>query len=92
MRKTPIIRSLEIYVAESCFGCDRARELASRIEGWNLTNLTVFLRELGDPETIRPDTVFAVPTYLLDGRVISLGNPDETRLYALLRTPIDDST
>lgn len=91
MPKTEVMRSLDIYVDASCFGCGRARELASRICEWNITNLTVLLHDLGDPETIRPNTVFAVPTYLLDGRVFSLGNPDEARLYALLRTTVDDS-
>ncbi|HEV2128769.1 MAG TPA: hypothetical protein VGR22_09135 [Thermomicrobiales bacterium] len=83
-------RSLDIYTAEACFGCDRARELAAQVRGWRLPHVTVTLRDLGDPGTDRPDRVFAVPTYLLDGRVISLGNPDVSWLYQLLTSEAED--
>jgi hypothetical protein len=89
MPRTPTHRSLEIYIAELCFGCDRARELAAQVRGWELPHVTVQLRDLGDAGTARPDSVFAVPTYLLDGRVISLGNPDVSRLYQLLTSEPD---
>ena len=39
----------------------------------------------------RPESVVAVPSYVLDGRVISLGNPRQTQLFLdlarLLATP-----
>lgn len=84
MARPTINRSLEIYIAESCFGCERAREMARKVGEWGLPHVTVSLRDIGDRSTVRPDNVFAVPTYLLDGRVISLGNPEESRLYDLL--------
>jgi hypothetical protein len=77
-------RSLEIYIAESCFGCERAREIASKVRAWQLPHVTVHLRDLNDRDVVRPDRVFAVPTYLLDGLVISLGNPDVRNLYRVL--------
>lgn len=77
-------QSLEIYIAESCFGCDRAREIAAAVRGWGLPHVMVHLRDLNDDGLARPDAVFAVPTYLLDGRVISLGNPDVLNLYRML--------
>jgi hypothetical protein len=83
-------RSLEIYIAESCFGCERAREMARKVGEWDLPHVTVSLRDIGDRSTLRPDNVFAVPTYLLDGRVISLGNPEESRLYELLMRSDDE--
>lgn len=89
MSQTPNNRSLEIYIAPSCFGCDRARQLAAEIRGWRLPHVTVQLRDLADPDTDRPDSVFAVPTYLLDDRVVSLGNPDVSRLYQLLTSEPD---
>ncbi len=84
MSRTSTHRSLDIYVAPACFGCDRARELATQVRGWQLPHVTVRLCDLGDPDTDRPDSVFAVPTYMLDGRVISLGNPEESWLWQLL--------
>jgi hypothetical protein len=84
MSQTPTHRLLDIYVGESCLGCERARELAAQIQGWQLPDVTVRLRDIDDPETHQPDSVFAVPTYLLNGRVISLGNPEAPRLYHLL--------
>jgi hypothetical protein len=35
-----------------------------------------------------PERVVAVPTYLLDGRVVSLGNPDPEDLFARLREAV----
>jgi hypothetical protein len=40
------------------------------------------MRELGED---RPDEVFAVPTYLLNGRTIYLGNPTCEDLRQTLR-------
>jgi hypothetical protein len=49
----------------------------------------VTLRDLErDP---RPPTVFAAPTYLLDGRVISLGNPRREELWARLAQRVQEN-
>ncbi len=72
-----IRRILEIYVAPNCFGCETARHLASRVRALGRSDLEVRLLDLSEPDVIRPPAVFAVPTYVLDGRVISLGNPEQ---------------
>ena len=77
-----IRRILEIYVAPDCFGCEVARDLAGVVRGLGWPHLEVRLLDLSAPETIRPPAVFAVPTYVLDGRVISLGNPEQDWLLA----------
>lgn len=69
-------RTLDIYVTPECFGCERARQIASEIRMWQMPGVEVRLMDLSNPETVRPDSVFAVPTYLLNDRVISLGNPE----------------
>jgi len=56
-------RRLEIYVAPDCFGCDIATELASKLRTMALPNVDVRLIDLGEPESVRPDIIFAVPTY-----------------------------
>jgi len=78
---------LDIYVAPHCFGCDTARNLARTLIALELPHLEVRLVDLSDPEVIIPPTVFATPTYVLDGRVISLGNPEEEWLVQLVASP-----
>ena len=79
-----IQRILEIYVAPDCFGCETARGLAGVIRALNRPDLDVRVVDLSRPGTTRPAAVFAVPTYVLNGRVISLGNPDQEDLLARL--------
>ena len=78
-------RLLEIYVAPGCFGCETARGLAGTVRGLDLPGLEVRLIDLSAAGVVRPPAVFAVPTYLLDGRVLCLGNPFEDWLTARLR-------
>jgi hypothetical protein len=80
-------RILEIYVAPDCFGCETARNLASLILTLGRSDLVVRLLDLSEPDVIRPPAVFAVPTYVLDGRVISLGNPEQDWLLDQLAPP-----
>lgn len=65
---------LEVYVASYCYGCDEARALAGVIAD-RFPDLHVDVVDLDDPESERPSAVFAVPTYLLDGELLWLGNP-----------------
>jgi len=73
---------LEIYVGPACFASDTARRLAEAVRARARPGLDVRLVDLAEPGAVRPPAVFAVPTYLLDGRVISLGNPEEAWLLA----------
>lgn len=77
-------RRLDIYVMQECFGCDMARQLASKIRACALPDVEVRVIDLSDPATVQPESVFAVPTYLLNGRVLSLGNPELDWLYRQL--------
>jgi hypothetical protein len=81
-------RLLEIYVAPGCLGYETARRLAARVRRLGLATLDVRLVDLAEPGAIRPPAVFAVPTYLLDGRVLSLGNPFEDWLIDRLRQAV----
>ena len=84
-------RILEIYVAPDCFGCETARTLAGNVRALSLPDLEVRLLDLSEPDVIRPPAVFAVPTYILDGRVISLGNPEQDWLLDQLTPPSPSS-
>lgn len=82
---------LEIYVAPSCAGCTIARQRASELQALALPNVEIRLVDLSDSGARRPWQVFAVPTYLLDGQVLSLGNPEQDwflrKLWAASREP-----
>lgn len=73
---------LDIYVSAGCPNCRFARGLARRTaEAFPAIRVQVLdIDRVSDP----PEAVFATPSYLLDGRLISLGNPDEGELFALL--------
>jgi hypothetical protein len=73
-RETPAI--LDIYVGPNCFGCDTAHTIAKEIQSIQLPGVRIRVIDLGNPANVRPASVFAVPTYLLNGRLLSLGNPE----------------
>lgn len=66
---------LQVFVSRGCDSCLRAREIGDAVLGAypGIAVEIVDVSELdGRP---LPDAVVAVPTYLLDGVVLSLGNP-----------------
>jgi hypothetical protein len=76
---------LEIYVADHCANCAEAlrlADLARTVEGVEVR--VIDLDATTDPV---PSRVVAVPTYVLDGRIVSLGNPSRGDLLRLLRRP-----
>lgn len=77
-------RLLEIYVMPQCFGCDTAIRLAERVQALNVPGVDVQIVDLSQPDVVRSPKVFAVPTYLLNGVILSLGNPEEDWLLAAL--------
>lgn len=83
---TPV-RLLEIFVTPDCFGCEMAQRLAESVRARALPHVAIRLVDLSVPGVERPPAVFAVPTYLLDGRVLSLGNPEEEWLIDKLVSP-----
>jgi predicted LPLAT superfamily acyltransferase len=73
---------LDIYIDDYCETCDHARKIAEQVRE-RMPQVEVNLIELtGD----KPESVFAVPTYLLDGATLFLGNPSEAELFERLET------
>ena len=68
---------LEVYIAETCWSCDEARQIVADIRP-EFPGLAIELRDIADER--RPNTVFATPTYVLNGRTIFLGNPTREQL------------
>lgn len=65
---------LKIFVTEHCSGCVEARRIAAEV-AQNYPQLGVEVIDLNAPEVVVPETVFATPTYMLNNRIVSLGNP-----------------
>lgn len=66
---------LKIYVRTQCTGCAEAYNTANHIQK-NYPYLLVEVIDLDNPAVAAPNNVFATPTYVLDNKVVSLGNPD----------------
>jgi len=67
-----------VYVERDCWNCQEARALAQEMaEAFPQLHVEVVEMAQG---VDRPDGVFAAPTFTLNGRVISLGNPTREAL------------
>jgi hypothetical protein len=74
---------LTVYVTTHCTNCAYATEVAVSIRR-TYPQTIVRVVDLADPCEPVPDIVFATPTYLLDGRIWSLGNPSAQQIHASL--------
>ncbi len=72
-----------IYVAEHCETCHYAHEVADLIRV-HYPQVTVRIVDIEHTDETIPEAVFAIPTYLLNGRVWSLGNPSTEKVVATL--------
>jgi hypothetical protein len=71
---------LDIFVSAHCFGCEEARRLATAVAE-RFHTLLVRLVDLDAEPEAKPEHIVAVPAYLLDETVISLGNPRQADLF-----------
>ena len=74
---------VDIYVSQYCANCAYAAEIALLIQR-DFPAVAVRLIDLANLQEAAPDNVFATPTYLLDGRLWSLGNPSPQQVHELL--------
>lgn len=65
---------LQVFVKDGCILCARSLHLAEQCREM-FPALTVEVVDLSSDGDAKPDDVFAVPTFVLNGRVICLGNP-----------------
>jgi hypothetical protein len=76
---------LQIFVDGACPICVEARRLA-KIAQEKLPRLEVALIDITVDEQPIPKQVFAVPAYVLNGKTLWLGNPDELEFIQHLKT------
>jgi hypothetical protein len=75
--------AIDIYIAQHCSTCAYAYEVAAEIRR-HFPHVQVRIIDLGNTTEIIPEAVFATPTYLLNGRVWSLGNPSPAKVQEIL--------
>ena len=74
---------LQVFVERGCGVCRRAVALADQARV-QFPAVRVEVVDLTEPATEAPEAVFAVPTFLLDGELLSLGNPRSAELLETL--------
>lgn len=75
--------TLRIYIASHCPSCEEAVRLAEEVKR-RYAKLNLELIDLEMEGSKNFDDVFSVPTYVLDGRTFSLGNPKPDELFSRL--------
>jgi hypothetical protein len=73
---------IRIYVDDHCAGCKRAEELVDRARGVypDVDAMTINI----DGAVDLPDSLFALPTWYVDGKIWMLGNPSWDQLHRLV--------
>lgn len=73
--------TLTVYISDDCWSCAETQRILDDVAP-QFPDL--LLRRVDTQQEPLPEGVFAVPTYLLDGKVISLGNPPREALQKRL--------
>ena len=74
---------LDVYVGQHCENCQEALVIAVAARG--IPGIVVRVIDWDDPQAVVPARVIAVPTYVLDQQIVSLGNPDRHTFLASLQ-------
>jgi len=87
-RSTEQPHALSLFIEEGCTSCGLAVEVAERAREL-YPHLEIKIVDIGVSSEEQPQGVFAVPTFVLDGEVISLGTPSWERLEPLLQAAVN---
>jgi hypothetical protein len=68
---------LDVYVADECWVCEETRRIVADVAP-QFPNVKIELHDINNGNV--PRRVFATPTYVLDDRVIYMGNPTREEL------------
>lgn len=80
---------LEVFVSAHCWQCPEARDLAEAMKE-EFFPLDVRVIDLDKPSAYKPTVVFAVPTFLLNGKVVSLGTPSRDALRLQIESTLNE--
>ncbi|MDP6605607.1 MAG: thioredoxin family protein [Dehalococcoidia bacterium] len=79
---------LVLYIEDGCSSCDSATGIAERARD-EFPHVVVTIVDLSVSSEHQPRAVYAVPTFLLDGEVVSLGTPSWEQLAPLLHAALE---
>jgi hypothetical protein len=79
--------TLRIYIGQHCWSCDEAVRLAEQVRSM-FKGIKVEVIDLDIEGSVNSDDVFSTPTYVFNGRTISLGNPAPEELFAKVAASI----
>ena len=79
---------LEIYVTRQCLACNDARRTAAEVKQ-RFPMLSVEVVDIDIEAGRKPHAVFSVPTYVLNDRIVSLGNPAPDDLFRRISDILD---
>lgn len=74
---------LDVFVEADCRFCGTSQAIADDLAR-RYPQLVVRVVDVAEAGAEVPESLVAVPTYMLDGRVVSLGNPLVDDLAALI--------
>ena len=83
---------LQVFVSQHCESCSRSVDIAEAVAA-RYPGLSVEVVDLDKPLSDRPQQVFAVPTFILDGQLLCVGNQDVewmVQRIQVLRTRADE--
>ncbi len=80
---TPSSLCLEIYVGQHCWNCEEALQIAEQAR--QIPGIDVQVIDLDQAGIVPPPRIFAVPTYVINGKIVSLGNPAREAFLDALR-------
>lgn len=75
--------TLRIYIGQHCWSCEEAVRLAEEVKR-KFGAVHVDVIDLDAEGSVNHDDVFSTPTYVFNGRTISLGNPSPEELFRQL--------
>jgi hypothetical protein len=81
---------LEIYITDQCTNCQEAVLIAEQAR--TIAGLSVTVVNLDEQGQSVPPQVFAAPTYVLNGLIVSLGNPERDTFLARLHAELAHSS
>lgn len=76
---------LQVYVSKDCWTCAESRRIVADIKP-QFPQIAVEMLDVAVVE--QPEEVFAIPTFVLNGRIISLGNPHRADLRQKLQAAL----
>lgn len=77
------MHTLTVYISHECWSCEETERILDDVIPHFPDLLLNLVNTQQEP---LPEDVFAVPTYLLNGKVISLGNPTRQALQKRLNS------